>query len=219
MTTPTVIFDVDGTLVDTNYHHAIAWFQAFGRHGVTVPVWRIHRAIGMGGDRLVSHVAGQEVEERVGDAVRAEWKRIFEPVLEQITAFEGASELVADAKHRGWRVVLASSGDPKHLSHYLDLLGLWDVTDAVTSADDVEDTKPAPELLETALDKVDGGPAVLIGDSTWDCVAARRAGLPCVALRTGGFGYEELREVGAVAVYETLGQLRATLDELPFSSG
>jgi HAD superfamily hydrolase (TIGR01549 family) len=213
----TVIVDVDGTLVDTNYHHALAWFRAFARHGVTVPVWRIHRAIGMGGDRLVSYVAGAEVEDRLGDGIRAEWKRVFEPMLPEIVGFAGARELVADARDRGWRVALASSGDPAHLGHYLNLLHLHELADDWTSGEDVSDTKPDPQLLRTALERVGDGRAVLIGDSPWDCAAAERAGLPCVTLRTGGFAGTELRAAGAAAVFDDLPSLRAELDQLPFA--
>jgi HAD superfamily hydrolase (TIGR01509 family) len=214
----TVIFDVDGTLVDTNYQHAIAWFQSFARQGVTVPVWRIHRAIGMGGDRLVAAVAGEHVEQRVGDAVRAGWKELYEPMIDQVRAFDGAHDLVAAASERGWTVALASSGDPAHVDHYLDLLDLRDLADDWTSADDVANTKPEPDLLHTALDRVNGGSAVLIGDSTWDCVSAARAGIPCVGLLTGGFAEAELREAGAAVVFEDLRRLRKALDEVPFSS-
>jgi HAD superfamily hydrolase (TIGR01549 family) len=213
----TVIFDVDGTLVDTNYHHAIAWFQAFQRHGVTVPVWRVHRAIGMGGDRLVAHVAGDEVERELGDALREEWKRAYEPMLPEVRGFAGAHDLVAAAADRGWAVALASSGDPAHIKHYLDLLDLHELADDWTSAEDVSKTKPAPDLLDTALRRVGGGRACLVGDSTWDCAAAERAGLPCVTLLTGGFAEAELREAGAAAVFTDLPSLREAFDELPFS--
>ncbi|MFL6145178.1 MAG: HAD family hydrolase [Labedaea sp.] len=213
----TVIFDVDGTLVDTNYHHAIAWFRAFQKHGVTVPVWRIHRAIGMGGDRLVGHVAGAGVERELGDAVRDEWKRCYEPMLEEVRGFAGARDLVAEAGSSGRRVALASSGQPDHVKHYLDLLDLHDLADDWTSAADVDDTKPAPDLLHTALGRLGGGAAVLIGDSTWDCEAAANAGLSCVTLLTGGFSEAELRDAGAGAVYPDLNALRAALPALPFA--
>lgn len=219
MANSTVLFDVDGTLVDTNYHHAVAWFQAFQRQGVTVPVWRIHRAIGMGGDRLVAHVAGDDVERELGDAVREEWKRIYGQMIPQVRGFQGARGLVAATAERGWIVALASSGDPAHVKHYLDLLDLHGLADDWTSAHDVSDTKPAPDLLDTALRRVGGRRAVLIGDSTWDCAAAERAGLPCVTLLTGGFADGELRQAGAAAVFEDLPSLHEALDRLPFSSG
>jgi HAD superfamily hydrolase (TIGR01549 family) len=214
----TVIFDVDGTLVDTNYQHALAWYTALVRQDVTVPIWRIHRAIGMGGDRLVAHVAGDEVEDRLGDTLRAEWKKIYQRMIDEVRAFDGARSLVEAAADRGWRVALASSGDPAHVKHYLDLLDLHDLVDDWTSAEDVSQTKPAPDLLKVALDRAGNGPAVLIGDSTWDCVAAHRAGMPCATLLTGGFGRGELLDAGAAAVYEDLTSLRRSLDVLPFSS-
>lgn len=212
-----MIFDVDGTLVDTNYHHALAWFRAFRGHGVTVPIWRIHRAIGMGGDRLVAHVAGERVERRLGDTLRADWKRAYEPMLDEVVLFEGARELLAETGKLGWSAALASSGDPEHVRHYLTLLDADELADDWTSAQDVSDTKPAPDLLHTALREVGGASAVLVGDSTWDCLAARNAGLPCVAVRTGGFGVEELREAGAVRVFDTLPDLTRELPRLPFA--
>jgi HAD superfamily hydrolase (TIGR01549 family) len=214
----TVIFDVDGTLVDTNYHHTVAWFRAFRRHGVTVPSWRIHRAIGMGGDRLVPEVAGEKVEREVGDEVRDEWKRAFDPMLDEIVAFEGAREAVAAAKRLGFAVALASSGKPDHIKHYLELLDLGDLADDWTSSQDVSATKPAPDLLRVALERVESGRGVLIGDSVWDCAAADEFGLPCVGLLTGGFSEAELRAAGAVAVFESLPQLRDHMDELPTSN-
>lgn len=214
MNGPTVIFDVDGTLVDTNYQHAIAWYQAFLRHDVTVPIWRVHRAIGMGGDRLVAEVAGEDVENSLGDEVRAGWKELFEPMIPQVRGFEGARELVAAVAGRGWSAALASSGDPAHVEHYLDLLDLRGLADTWTSAQDVSNTKPEPDLLRVALDRAGGGPAVLIGDSTWDCVSAERAGIPCVGVLTGGFAEAELTKAGAVAVFEDLIGLRESLGDL-----
>jgi HAD superfamily hydrolase (TIGR01549 family) len=214
VTEDTVIFDVDGTLVDTNYHHALAWYKAFLGYGVTVPVWRIHRAIGMGGDRLVAEVAGDSVEARVGDEVRDAWKSVFEHMIDEVRGLDGARELVEAARRR-WQVVLASSGDPEHVQHYLDLLDINGLT--WTSSEDVDESKPAPDLLETALERVGGVRATLIGDSTWDCRAAKKAGVPCVAVLTGGFGEAELLDAGATRVFESLTDLRSALDDLPFS--
>jgi phosphoglycolate phosphatase-like HAD superfamily hydrolase len=217
------VIDVDGTLVDTNYHHAVAWFRAFRRVGVTVPVWRVHRAIGMGGDRLVAEVAGDEVERAHGDEVRALWAECFAPMLPEITPLEGARELLAAFRARGDAVVLASSGKPEHVDHYLDLLDARPIIDGWTTAADVDATKPATDLLEVALDRTeagaeDGAEVVTIGDSVWDCQAARRLGVPSVGLRTGGFGTDELTDAGAAEVYDDLTELRANLATLPTAS-
>ncbi|WP_199441948.1 HAD family hydrolase [Umezawaea beigongshangensis] len=213
--TNTVVLDVDGTLVDTNYHHTVAWLRAFRSIDLTVPAWRVHRAMGMGGDKLVGHVAGDDVEDEHGDRLREAWEREFEPVLKEVQLLDGARELLSAIGERGWTVVLASSGKQAHVEHYVDLLGAHDLTR--TSSDDVSDSKPAPDLLRVALDRAGGEAAVVIGDSVWDCRAADNADLVCVGLLTGGFGEDELRAAGAADVCSTLDQLRGRLDELPFS--
>ncbi len=213
----TAIFDVDGTLVDTNYHHALAWYRAFRRYGITPAVWRIHRALGMGGDHLVGEIAGAEVEEERGDALRAAWTEEFEPMLEEIQPFEGAQELIEEVKARGFRLVLASSGQKAHVEHFLDLVGGRKIADAWTTSDDVEATKPAPDLVGVALEKVGGDSGVMIGDSVWDAVAARKLDVPTIAVRTGGFSAEELREAGALGVYDSLRELHGNLDSGPLA--
>jgi HAD superfamily hydrolase (TIGR01549 family) len=211
-----VIFDVDGTLVDTNYHHAIAWFRAFRAWDLTVPIWRIHRAIGMGGDRLVAHVTDDRVEAEHGDRLRDRWKQEYERLIDEVVPLAGAHDLLVTAKRAGLRVALASSGDPDHVAHYLDLLDARDLADDWTTSKDARSTKPAPDLVENALSDVDAGAAVLIGDSVWDARAARRAGLPCVAVLTGGFAADELRDAGAAMVFDALPELSKSLRELPF---
>lgn len=211
----TLVLDVDGTLVDTNYHHAVAWLRAFRGVDVTVPAWRVHRAIGMGGDRLVAAVAGDKVEQDHGDEVRAAWERHFDEMLPEIQPLEGAHRLVRAATDLGLAVVLASSGKRKHVEHYLKLLDPGDI--AWTTSDDVEDSKPAPDLIEVALREVKSERAVVVGDSVWDCDAATRAGLPSIGLLTGGFGEDELVDRGASAVYPDLDTLRAELADLPFA--
>ncbi|MDU0292550.1 HAD family hydrolase [Saccharothrix longispora] len=214
--TNTLVLDVDGTLVDTNFHHAVAWFRAFRRFDITIPTWRLHRAIGMGGDKLVAAVAGEHVERERGDDVRAAWEAEFEPMLDEVRPLEGAHRLVSAALEQDFAVVLASSGKRGHVDRYVELIDAPDVVS--TSSDDVEASKPAPDLIEVALGRVGGdGRAVVVGDSVWDCEAARRAGLPVVCLRTGGFGEAELREAGASAVYEELDRLRADLTDLPMA--
>jgi HAD superfamily hydrolase (TIGR01549 family) len=214
--TNTLVLDVDGTLVDTNYHHAVAWFRAFRRFDLTVPTWRLHRAIGMGGDKLVAAVAGEHVERDHGDDLRKAWEVAFEPMLAEVRPLEGAHRLVSSALEHDFTVVLASSGKRHHVDHYLKLIDASGITS--TSSDDVGESKPAPDLIEVALRRVDSsGRAVVIGDSVWDCEAAARAGLPSVCLRTGGFGEAELRDAGASAVYEELDELRADLTDLPMA--
>ncbi|OMH32302.1 HAD family hydrolase [Tersicoccus sp. Bi-70] len=211
----TAIFDVDGTLVDTNYQHALAWYQAFRRFDITLPVWRLHRAIGMGGDQLVPHVAGDAVEKEHGDALRDTWVEEFDGMIDSVAAFEGARELLAEVKDRGFRLVLASSGKKKHVEHFLDLVGGRDITDAWTTSEDAEQSKPAPDLVQVALEKVGGNDAVMIGDSTWDAIAAGKADIPTIAVRTGGFSVEELTEAGAITVVDSLTDLRDGLDDTP----
>jgi HAD superfamily hydrolase (TIGR01549 family) len=215
-TTPgpdTAIFDVDGTLVDTNYQHALAWFRAFRRIDRTVPIWRIHRAIGMGGDQLVSAVTDDETEQQYGDQLRAAWSEEFEPMLDEVQAVEGATELLREVKRRGFRLVLASSGQQDQVEHYLDLLDARELADAWTTSDDVEATKPAPDLVQVALAKVGGQSGVMVGDSTWDCISAGRAGLSCLGVQSGGYSVEELLDAGAARVYASLVELQQDLDD------
>ena len=210
----TVILDVDGTLVDTNYHHVVAWDRAFRRHDVAVPLWKVHRAIGMGGDRLVAHVAGDQVERARGDEIRKRWEHEFDELIHEIRPIAGAGALIRAVKARGDTVVLASSGKKRHVDVYIDLLDASDVADGWTTSDDVEDSKPAPDLIQIALQKAGGGPAVTVGDSVWDCEAAQAVGIPAFALLTGGFSRQELAAAGAVASYDSVGSLEDALDDV-----
>lgn len=205
-----VICDIDGTLVDTNYHHAIAWFRAFRHNGVTVPVWRVHRAIGMGGDQLVAEVAGDGVESEKGDEIRAAEGPLFMAMIEEVEAFDGASELLADLSKRGHQVVLSSSAKAQEVDHYLDLLSARELVTAWTTSDDVDATKPEPDLIEVALEKSGSaeGNGVMLGDSVWDVEAAKRAGIATVGVLTGGYSEDELRDAGAAEVFESIGALR-----------
>ena len=217
MAKPIAVLDVDGTLVDTNYHHAISWYRAFREHGLTLPVWRIHRHIGMGGDHLVAALAGQRVEDRQGDSIRAAETALYADLIGEVEPFADARRLLELLAERGHRLVLASSGQRDDIEHYLDLLDARGLIEAWTSSADVERTKPDPDLVVTAVDKVGGGEAVLVGDSTFDCEAAARAGVPTVAILTGGFSDQELRQAGAEAVFESLTELCQRLDETPLA--
>jgi phosphoglycolate phosphatase-like HAD superfamily hydrolase len=208
------ILDVDGTLVDTNYHHALAWYRAFRARGIVVPLWRLHRHVGMGGDKYVAAVAGDEVEERLGDELRADWQRLFDELLPEVSPVAGA-HAPPPLKERGHEVVLASSAVAQHLDAFLTLLEARELTDSWTSKDDVDRSKPDPDLVRAALEKAAGDEAVMVGDTPWDVEAARRAGVDTICVVTGGFAEQELREAGAVAVFESVEALRRSLDETP----
>jgi HAD superfamily hydrolase (TIGR01549 family) len=211
----TAILDVDGTLVDTNYHHAIAWYRAFRRHGVTPEAWRIHRHIGMGGDQLVGAVAGDEVEERLGDDIREAEGEIYMSMIDEVQVFDGARELIAELREVADSVVLASSAKQHEVDHYLDLLDAREIATDWTTSADVDSTKPQPDLVHAAMEKVGADSGLMIGDTSWDCQAAARAGIPAVAVMTGGFAATELREAGAVKVFTGLRELRDALAGLP----
>jgi HAD superfamily hydrolase (TIGR01509 family) len=213
------ILDVDGTLVDTNYHHAIAWFRAFRRHFLTLPMWRIHRHIGMGGDQLVAALAGDEVEERLGDSIRDAESELYRELIGEVQAMEGSRELIEDLKKEGNVVVLASSAKEWEVEHYIELLGAAEIVDDWTTSSDVERTKPQPDLVHAALDKAGAeGDALLIGDTVWDVEAAARAGVETLAVLTGGFSEAELRDAGAKDVFTSVEELRQSLIETPLSA-
>jgi HAD superfamily hydrolase (TIGR01549 family) len=207
------ILDVDGTLVDASYHHALAWYRAFREHEIVLPVWRLHRHVGIGGDKYVAAVAGDDVEERLGDELRDRWEELFDDLIEEVAPLEGAHDLIAALKEQGRTVVLASSSIERHLDHFLDLVDARELLDGWTTKDDVEATKPEPDLVQAALEKAGTKEATMLGDTPWDVEAARKAGLETVCLVTGGFSEQELREAGAVAVFESLAEVRERLDE------
>ncbi|MGY1845255.1 HAD family hydrolase [Modestobacter sp. SYSU DS0875] len=221
MAEPTIaVLDVDGTLVDSNYQHALAWYRALRSLGETYPVWRLHRLIGMGGDKLVAAIGGDDVEARIGDRARDRWVEEVDPMIGEMQPLPGARELLLAIRERGHRLVLASSGKPKHVDAFLDLLDARDVAQDWTTSGDVEASKPAPDLLQVALQKIGADPgasAVMIGDSVWDVEAAKKAGMPAIVVRSGGFGDDELRDAGAVGIYDTPGDLAAALDDTPLA--
>jgi HAD superfamily hydrolase (TIGR01509 family) len=210
------ILDVDGTLVDTNYHHTLAWQRALAQHGVTVPAWSIHRHIGMGGDQIVAAIAGDEVEERLGETVREIEGELYRSMIDEVKPLPGARELLEELRRRQHSIVLASSAKAEEVEHYLDLLDARELADDWTTSADVEETKPDPDLVRAALDKAGGEGAVLLGDSVWDCRAAGRAGIAVVGLLTGGFSDRELRDAGAMDVYESAAELVRRIHDSPF---
>jgi HAD superfamily hydrolase (TIGR01549 family) len=215
VTKPAAILDIDGTLVDSNYFHAVAWYRAMRAHDHTLPMWRIHRAIGMGGDQMIAALLGDDVEEREGDDIRDTEKERYFELIEEVQPLEGARDLIEDLKRTDHRVVLASSAKPDEVDHYLDLLDARELADAWTTSGDVENTKPEPDLVNSALEKVGGGPAVMVGDSVYDCEAAKNAGVETIAVLTGGFSDSELLKSGARIVFASIVELRECLSWTP----
>jgi HAD superfamily hydrolase (TIGR01549 family) len=209
------ILDVDGTLVDTNYQHALAWYRAFRQHGVVLPIWRIHRHIGMGGDQLVAALTSDELEEAKGEEIRAAEATLYMQLIDEVEPLTGARELIEDLRRAGRKVVLASSAKPEEVDHYLELLNARGIVDDWTTSGDVESTKPEPDLVLAAVEKAGTEDAVMVGDSTWDCIAAKRAGLETVAVLTGGFAEQELLDAGAAIVLDSIEELRERLSETP----
>jgi HAD superfamily hydrolase (TIGR01549 family) len=170
----------------------------------------------MGGDQLVPYLAGEGFQEEEGEKIRAEEHALYAQLIGEVQPFEGARGLIEDLKERGAKVVIASSAPAGDLARYLDLLDARELADGWTDSSSVQRTKPAPDLVQAALDQVGGGDAVMVGDSTWDVEAAKKLKVPTIAVRTGGFGADELLEAGAVAVYDSLSELRKRLSETPF---
>jgi HAD superfamily hydrolase (TIGR01549 family) len=209
------LLDVDGTLIDANYQHALAWYRAFRQHGIVLPVWRIHRHVGMGGDQIVSALAGEDADAEHGDSIRDARKEQYMKLIGELEPLAGARELIVDLKERGSPVVLASSSPQDEIDHYLGLLDARRLADDWTTSDDVEATKPEPDLVRAALDKAGTDEAVMVGDTPWDVKAASRAGLETVTVLTRGFSEQELLEAGAVAIFESMDELRERLNETP----
>ena len=199
---PAVLFDIDGTLVDSTYHHAIAWQRAFARNDLPFPLWRIHRTIGMGGDKLVGEVAGDEVEERLGDALRDAWKEEYLEIKAEVVPLPGAADLVRKLVGQGYVVALASSGEPEFAEDALDDLDIRDEVAVLKSSQDVDGSKPEPDLIEVTLEAIESSRAVFVGDTPYDVQSAERAGIRCIGLRSGGYSEAELVDAGAALVVD-----------------
>jgi HAD superfamily hydrolase (TIGR01509 family) len=213
-----ILFDIDGTLVDSNDLHVLAWEEAFAGIGAAFDRQLIHDQIGKGADMLVPTLlpgADEAEQEKLGEAHGKAFKSKY---LEQVKAFPGARGLLVHAHEAGQQVVLASSASKEELDHYLDLLNARDIVIKVTSADDVEKTKPAPDIFAMALKKIAPLAArevIVVGDTPYDVEAAARCGIAAVALRSGRFCDDALREMGAVAIYDDVAALLAGYESSP----
>ncbi|MFE2110105.1 HAD family hydrolase [Kitasatospora sp. NPDC059463] len=213
-TTPAALFDVDGTLLDTTYLHTLAWWEALRQYDRAVPAVRVHRAVGMGADRLLDHLLGEDRDRADDQAVTAAHDALYARYWPVVRPLPDAAELLRSCARRGWRVVLASSASQRELTALRTALGADEVIAAVTTADDVAATKPEPDLVRAALDRAESAPelAVFVGDTLWDVTAAARAGVPCVAVESGGHSAQDLLGAGAVEVHADTGDLLAGLD-------
>ena len=195
---PGVLFDVDGTLVDSNYLHTLAWSRALRDGGDWAAMNVIHRLVGMGGDQLTERLLGHQ-----DDGAADRWRHHYEQLVDEVTVFPGATQLIVALHAAGLRVVLASSSPAELVEKMIDRMGVRQVIDAATSGDDTDASKPAPDIFSAALraGNVDRGRAFVVGDSIWDVQAARAAGLATIGVESGGFSRHELSEEGARVVY------------------
>ena len=197
MTEPGALLDIDGTLLDTNWLHTLAWWRAFRSLDRTYPMAKIHRLIGMGGDKLVPELAGQRID-GAEDAYATE----FEALRDEVVLLAGAQDLIRALHGRGVRVVLASSAKEDDLEHFRSVIGMDDLLAGATSSADADESKPDQDIFEVALDRfdLDRRRTLVIGDTGWDGDAAAKAHLPFVGVETGGWTDPDLRKHHAVAV-------------------
>ncbi|MEV0248242.1 HAD family hydrolase [Nocardia sp. NPDC050712] len=213
-----VLFDVDGTLVDSNYLHARAWHSAFREAGVIVPTWRIHRAIGMDGATLIQTLAG-DLDDKAAEHADELHSRFYRESADELTLLPGAREVLADLHDQGLRVLLASSAAPDELSILRKLLDSESVLYAVTSGEDVDTAKPDPSIVRVALERagVPARRAVFVGDAVWDVRACAAVGVPTVGVLSGGISRAELQDEGAAFVCDDVAHLLREVDRSPIA--
>ncbi|WP_406005391.1 HAD family hydrolase [Streptomyces sp. NBC_00637] len=217
--TRAAVFDVDGTLVDTNHLHVTTWWEAFRQAGHRVPMHAVHRAVGLGSDDLLAHLLGDDRDKDEDARISAGHKALYGQYFNRLPALRDAGALLRRLHEDGWTVVLATSAGGAELSALRRAIDADDVIAATASADDVEEGKPAPEPVEHALELI-GAPAegaVFVGDTVWDMRAGRRAGVRCVGVLCGGIPRADLLEAGAEAVYADPAELLASLSDSPLA--
>jgi HAD superfamily hydrolase (TIGR01549 family) len=210
-----VLFDIDGTLIDSNYLHALAWWRALKDSGRRVPMFRIHRLIGMGSDKLLQELVGEYSEE-----LSESYSEHFHPLRQEVVRFEGAPDLLREVHGRGATVVLATSAKKDDLEVFMRVLDSDDAIDHVTSSGEVEESKPSPDVLNAALEAagLSKNDVVVVGDTVWDVKAANQLGIECICVETGGIARQELEEAGAVAVFRDVRELLENLGASPIGS-
>ncbi|NKY88732.1 HAD family hydrolase [Nocardia veterana] len=214
-----VLFDIDGTLVDSNYLHALTWHRAFRAVDLDVPIWRIHRSIGMDGDTLVRTLA-PELDDDAADTASDLHSRLYLERADELTLLPGAREILRDLHRDGLRIVLATSAPPDELAVLRDLLDSESLLYAVTGGEDVETAKPDPTIVRIALERagVPARRAVFVGDTVWDMRACADLALPAVGVLSGGIGRAELEAEGAAVVCDDVEQLRHRIARTPIAA-
>jgi len=216
----TLLFDIDGTLVDSNDYHVRAWQEVFREAGHDFTAEIVHDQVGKGGDNLVPTLLPDLPEEEQEELAQRHGPRYRDKYMDQVRPFPGARDLLARGRQEGFTVALATSANPEELDHYVELLDAKDLIDLTTSKGDVEATKPAPDIFAAAVDKAGIRPqeALVIGDTPYDVLAANRAGVQAIGLLSGGFSEEDLRAAGAIAVYQDAADLLAHWDSSPIKN-
>lgn len=221
MTDKALLFDVDGTLVDSNRLHAQAWTDAFAQFGIAIPVDTVQGQIGKGGDTLMPALLDPAIVDEHGEAISQARSNIFkERYADRVEPFSDVAALFHRARQDGWTIVLATSSPGEELEPHLDRLGVRNLIDAVTTADDAERSKPHPDIFAAALEKagVAAMDAIVIGDSPYDMEAASKLGIPAIAVRSGGFDDRTLTNAGAVALFDHPADLLARYDVSPLAA-
>ncbi|MFG1917284.1 HAD family hydrolase [Micromonospora sp. NPDC048898] len=214
-----VLFDVDGTLVDTTYLHTVSWWEALRQTDQPVPMATVHRSIGMGSDKLLDHLLGPERDRDADPKLRDAHDTLYAEYWERLTPLPRAADLLRACAERGLRVVLATSASGPEVDALRRALAADDVIDTVTSSEDAQQSKPAPDILVAALEQsgLTAERVVFVGDSVWDVVAAGKLSIPCVGLTCGGTSRGELAGAGAVAVYDDPAALLGELADSPLT--
>jgi HAD superfamily hydrolase (TIGR01549 family) len=209
-----VLFDIDGTLVDSNYLHVHAWCRAFYDVGIAVESWRIHRSIGMDGTRLVQFLSRGVADDDGRQQIKDLHLRYFTETSSLLRRLPGAREVLERISALGLQVVLATSASEDELSILRGVLDCDDLVSAVTSAKDVDVAKPEPKIIEVAMDRagVDADHAVYVGDTVWDAIACTRAGVPAIGVLSGGIARSALEKAGAESIFENPAELCDHID-------